>query len=273
MKSLKEILKERPVFGAGVFTMSTIHIAIFAQLGLDFLMFDIEHTPMAITDAKVMLRTCIANGLHPIVRVSSHDEVEIRKAYEMGAEGVIVPHIRTKEDIQKAVAAARFPTYPGGENRYNGTRSYDSNVPAAKYGGRGYDPVQYLDECDRSQMLIAMCEDIQFIENIDEIFSVPGFDAVIFGAFDFGMSEHRADFHKPDIRKREDLNHAFSCLTAKAAEKGIEVFEPLFRTPEVEDIAQAIRAGRRVIRFSFDTHIVQGAMAEHKANIIDRFRK
>lgn len=44
-----------------------------------------------------------------MVRLTGADEVDIRKVLEMGAEGVVIPHIRTRDEAASIVRAAKFP--------------------------------------------------------------------------------------------------------------------------------------------------------------------
>lgn len=262
MKPLKQLVRERPVFGLNVHTLSVINIELYAQTGVDYVMFDVEHTPQAITDVRHMMVTCKSYGVSPIVRVTSNDMIEIRKAYEMGAEGVVIPHIRTREDAITAVQGARFPTYPGGEDRYGGKRSYDSNVRGAYYGGLHYDPAAYLNECDDTQLLFFMCEDVQFAENMDEIFSVKGFDGVMMGPYDYGQSAHHPNFTDVDFSHRPDLQEVYDQLVQRIKENGLIFFGPYFE--------------KGVYTFhtlGFDTFDVQEACAALKENIIDRFKR
>lgn len=271
-KSLKELIKERPVFGCGSFTLSTNNIEIMAKAGYDYVFIDIEHTPMSVTDAREYVQTSIMSGLHPIVRIPDNDEIEIRKAFEIGAEGIIIPHIRTKADIEKAVKAAKFTSYPDKGVFYDGVRSYDSNVRGAFYGGYHYDPVSYMRECERTQMVIAMCEDVQFVENVDEILEVEGIDAINFGPFDYSHSAHVDNFWIVDPKVRPDIQEAFSIVLKKAKEKGIQcIMGSYLAGSTIDSIKKQIEEGHRMISVgrSFDTFLVQDALLKLKKEILD----
>ena len=88
---LKEIMKKRPVFGMTVYTGSPAVIEALGHFGFDFAFIDAEHTPMSVTELKDCVMAARQTGVSPLVRVTRPDEIEIRKALEMGAEGVIIP--------------------------------------------------------------------------------------------------------------------------------------------------------------------------------------
>ena len=90
---LKEVMKERPVFGVTIYSGCPQFIELLGYAGFDFAFIDAEHCPWeptALKDAVLAARTV---GVSPLVRVTKPDMIEIRKALEMGAEGVIIPHV------------------------------------------------------------------------------------------------------------------------------------------------------------------------------------
>src|SRR5208337_2537390 len=73
-----------------------------------------------------LIRTAHGANLTPIVRVLKNDPTLIMKALDLGAEGVIIPHISTKENAAQAMQAFRYG--PGG------SRGACPLVRAADYG-------------------------------------------------------------------------------------------------------------------------------------------
>ena len=86
--------------------------------------------------------------------------IEIRKALEMGAEGVIIPHVRTIEEMETCVSGAKFPPL--------GRRGFDVNVRAAQYG---FDMggVEFYEEANRTELVIPMAEDFEFTDQLDAV--------------------------------------------------------------------------------------------------------
>lgn len=74
-----------------------------------FVVLDTEHTPFVAFETLVtLIRAAEAVGLSPFVRVPDNDPVLIGKVIELGAMGILVPHIETRADADRAVAASRF---------------------------------------------------------------------------------------------------------------------------------------------------------------------
>ena len=77
------------------------------DVGLDWVAIDTEHTAI---DLGTLQNLLIALGDTPtIVRVPGNDPVHIKRVLDMGAAGVIVPHIYSAEDARMAVASCKYP--------------------------------------------------------------------------------------------------------------------------------------------------------------------
>jgi len=116
--SLKDKLKN------GEFTIGTWciipseHVVnILAKAGLDFVLIDMEHGTANLECVYKMVLAANAEGVDALVRVSSNDESEILKVLDVGAAGVIIPHIETVNDCKQALSFTKFP--PMGQRGYS----------------------------------------------------------------------------------------------------------------------------------------------------------
>ena len=66
-------------------------IEVMKQAGVDFVILDLEHEQLTMTEVMSMIRTCDACGMAAMVRVPGLDETSIRKALDMGASAIKVP--------------------------------------------------------------------------------------------------------------------------------------------------------------------------------------
>jgi 2-keto-3-deoxy-L-rhamnonate aldolase RhmA len=111
------------------------------------------------------------------VRVSSDDPTRILSCLDCGATGVLVPHVASVEKARAVAAAAR---YRGGRRGYSGS-------PRA--GGYGATPMwQLVEEQDTSVCAIAMIEDPEALDQIDEIAAVDGIHGLFIGRGDLTVS-------------------------------------------------------------------------------------
>ena len=257
--TLKEKIKRGPVFGIACFTGVASVIESIGHNGLDFIYLDLEHTPWMLGDGfeKQIMSARLA-GLSVLVRMASNDEVSIRKVLEWGADGVVIPHCRSKEDAEESVRAAKFSPL--------GRRGGESNVRAARFGSAGFDWNSYIADQNRDTLVIPMDEDYEFTENIDEILSVPGVDAVNFGPIDYAISLNLSVGYSMG----EEVKTAFDTLVKKCREKGIGVLGPVV-PPSKENIQQSIDNGYTMLILGNDMWHLQGSIKKMMNEAVTSF--
>lgn len=240
---LKEKMKERPVFGMTICSGSPAIIEMLGYTGLDFVFIDSEHNPRAVTDLGELILAARYVGISPLVRVTKPDEVEIRKALEMGAEGVIVPHIKTKEEMEICVRGAKFPP--------KGRRGLDFGVRSSGYGFEQYDGSSYIAYSNDTELVIPMDEDYEFTDNMNELMAVEGIDAVNFGPADYSSSlclKSGYDINQPEV------SQALAELRKRCAPKGIGIMAPA-NPPTLANITNLVSKGVNMIIMSSDYNL------------------
>lgn len=240
---LKEKMKERPVFGMTICSGSPAIIEMLGYMGLDFVFIDSEHNPKAVTDLGEMILAARYVGISPLVRVTKPDEVEIRKALEMGAEGVIIPHIKTKEEMESCIRGAKFPP--------KGRRGLDFGVRSSGYGFAHYEETNYIEYSNQTELVIPMDEDYEFTQNMDELMSVPGIDAVNFGPADYSSSlclKSGYDINQPEV------SQALEELRKRCEPRRIGIMAPA-NPPTIENINNLVSKGVNMIIMSSDYNI------------------
>ena len=148
------------------------HVARAA--GFDALYVDLEHSTMSMDGASRICIACLGTGVTPLVRVPVVDAAHVSRILDGGAMGVIAPHIHDANDARRLVAHCKFPPI--------GTRSSVAWLPQLGY--RTLDPGRAGEVINRTTAVVAMIEDAQALENVDEIAAVEGVDALLVGAND-----------------------------------------------------------------------------------------
>ena len=147
---------------------------IAAAAGFDAVYVDLEHTAISLETTALLCSGAICAGITPLVRVPAHDHQYLTRCLDVGAMGVIVPHVETRAEAEQIVDACRFPP--------RGHRSVSGPNPA-----NGYQPMpqqELLDVFDAQTVLAVMLETPDAIARSDEIASVPGLDMVMIGPHD-----------------------------------------------------------------------------------------
>jgi 4-hydroxy-2-oxoheptanedioate aldolase len=145
-----------------------------SKLEFDWVCIDLQHGLIDYPDLTHLLPAISASDATPLVRVPWNEPYEIMKALDAGAYGVIVPMVNNREEAAVAVAACKYPP--------DGNRSFGP-IRAALYGGRGY-----AREANGHIATIVMIETQEGLDNVEEIVSTPGLDAVYIGPTDLALS-------------------------------------------------------------------------------------
>ena len=82
---------------------------IMANMGFDWLVLDNEHGPYSTETTQLLIQAMSSTDTVPIVRVPWNDMVEIKRALDIGAYGVVIPMVNSKEEALHAVRACKYP--------------------------------------------------------------------------------------------------------------------------------------------------------------------
>lgn len=257
--TLKEIMKERPVFGMTIYTGSPAIVEALGLIGYDFAFIDAEHCPWEVTTLREVVLAARQAGVSPLVRVTRPDEIEIRKALEMGAEGVIIPHVHDVREMQLCVTSSRFPPL--------GRRGYDSTVRSAGYGYARYDASSYIEHSNATELVIPMAEDYEFLDDLDAIMAVPGIDAINFGPADFALSKNIRVFY--DVNQ-PDVQQALARIAAHTQRLGIGLMAPAV-PPTIETVETLLSRGVNMLIMGSDMYNFQSTVASVHKNVIERY--
>lgn len=146
-----------------------------ADAGFDWLFLDGEHAPLNSARLQAILQA-VAGRCSCLVRIPSIDEVWVKQALDIGADGVIVPRIRSADDAGRVVDWCRYP--PAGGRSVGIGRAHG-------YGARFND---YLARANEQVAVVLQIEHADAVAAIDDITAVPGVDALFVGPYDLSGS-------------------------------------------------------------------------------------
>lgn len=163
-------------------------VEILGQCGFDFVVVDAEHAPFDRSSVDLALLAARAGGTAGIVRVAELNAAHILAALDSGAEGVLVPHVASVESARAAVAAARYR---------GGRRGFSNSPRAGGYGAASM--ADHIAHSDATVTLIAMIEDAEALDTIDEIVALEGIDGFFVGRGDLAVALGAANPNTPEI--------------------------------------------------------------------------
>jgi len=169
-------------------------VDILADSGFDFILFDTQHSPVEIKELQYQLQAMKGKKAIPIIRVGANDQAQICYALDIGAKGIIVPMVNTKEE---AVNMVRYCKYPP-----DGIRS---NAGMRGEWGEFKNYREYMNAVNEQLLVIPMIETVESLNNIDDILSVPGVDVLLVGPSDLSINlDVTLDYLNPKYQKTLD---------------------------------------------------------------------
>ena len=211
---------------------------VMSQAGFDFLVIDLEHAPTSVETAAGMIRVIDLAGCSPLVRLPEFSPALAKQVLDAGAHGIIVPNVDSAELAHSVVKSTRYPP--------DGTRG----VGLHRAHGYGTSFQDYLDSSRSGLLVVAQIESLVGVENIDEIASVEGLDAVMVGPYDLS-----ADLGVPGDFQSATFTAAVGRVSdgarARGVPTGIHIVEP-----NPETLRASAMEGHRFLVYSVDMRII-----------------
>jgi 4-hydroxy-2-oxoheptanedioate aldolase len=195
---------------------------VMAHMGWDSLVVDMQHGLIDYQVMVTMLQGISTSDTVPLVRVPWNDPAHIQKALDAGAYGIVCPMINNRAEAEKFVSSMRYAPL--------GSRS-SGPIRASLYGGADYHA-----KANDLVVALGMIETVEAMENLDQILSVKGLDAIYVGPSDLSISHgYLPGGDKPDewmmaalkkildACKRHKVQPGIHCGAASYAKKMIEM--------------------------------------------------
>ena len=142
--------------------------------GYDSYHVDLEHGTLTLPEAGQLCTAGLLVGVTPIVRLPGHDPFMAAAALDLGAMGVIAPHLGTPAEAKRMVDACMYPP--------KGHRSASSTIPQLRYRTWPVDEVRA--HINTQTMVIPQIETEEGVENAAHIAAVDGIDMLLMGMND-----------------------------------------------------------------------------------------
>jgi 2-keto-3-deoxy-L-rhamnonate aldolase RhmA len=215
---------------------------LLENAGADFVIIDLEHSPTSIERLADLLVWFRATTVEPFVRIPQVDYHWIARILDAGAAGIMAPDIKSADEAQKLVSAAKYA--PAGRR-------------GVFLGGglthhRAVDPVEFKHQSNENTVIICQIESRTGVSNAAAIAAVPGVDVLWIGHGDLSH-----DLGVPNQFGHPDFLHAFTSVhhVARAQQKALGI------QPRGPAQAEAfLKLGANVLSFAADTFVYQDAL-------------
>ncbi len=212
--------------GAWLAANNPITAELFGQAGYDFVIVDHEHGPGDFLGAMSQLQALRSGGgslaPSPVIRIPWHDAIYIKRALDIGMEGVMVPNVESAEIADSMVRACLYPP--------KGYRGLAFGV--TRHSAYGADAAETWDKANREMFVMLQIETPKGIEAIPAMAQVPGVDAFLIGPNDLASNSGEnplkpSEAYKKLLAKAENAIKASGKKLASIQHSGLS-FQQLF---------------------------------------------
>ena len=207
MLPIRTLHKQPARYQVGTFikTASPHVVEVLGTSSLDFGVLDAEHAPLDRAALDLMMLAGRAAGLPLLVRIPDRSASTILSVLDMGAAGLLVPHV---DSVADAEAVVRHAKYRGGQRGFSGSPRF------AGYGTLGMK--QALTAGDQA-LVICQIESPQAVACAAQIAALPGVDGLFIGRADLALAMGFEDSKHPDVAAAADQSIAAALAAGKLA--------------------------------------------------------
>jgi 2-keto-3-deoxy-L-rhamnonate aldolase RhmA len=205
-----------------------------AQQGWDWLILDMQHGSFDYSTSYECCHVARQGGAKPLVRVPICDFSAIQRVLDLGALGVVVPMVNSREEAEQAALAAKYPPLGGRSRGGDAWYHFGPN---------------YTEAANRTTVLLVQIEHIKAVAMAEKILAVEGVDGFLMGQVDLALSMGLSDTHFGDNREHQ-----------AAIQHTVEVCNSLgklacYNAFSEAEAKQRVRQGFRVITYQSDVDI------------------
>ena len=183
MNNFKQLLAEkRPLLGTFIKTPHHHNTEVLSRLGFDTLCIDAEHAPFDRGDIDRCILAAKANQQHVVVRIANDSHDSILNILDLGADGVVIPHIKSAVQLDRVIKSCYFG--------HNG-RGYAGSTRMAGYTTHNIH--QNIEHNHTNTAIIAQIEDLEALNELSGICQVDGLDCLFIGRMDLTVALGETD--------------------------------------------------------------------------------
>jgi 2-keto-3-deoxy-L-rhamnonate aldolase RhmA len=217
--------------------------AMLDATGLDFAIIDQEHGAYGPDALAAVVAGFRGGRCRPIVRVAEARREYILTALELGAAGILVPHVETAAEVAEIVRYARYA--PDGDRGLSLMRAHT--------GFRRVDKDRYLAAANAEVLVAIQIETAPAIERLDDILAVAGLDLAFIGPSDLSLScGVPGSLRAPEMRALVDR------IVERARAHGVAVG---IQTYDLEVAAELIAGGVGLVSCNTDANALLSSLS------------
>jgi 2-dehydro-3-deoxyglucarate aldolase/4-hydroxy-2-oxoheptanedioate aldolase len=187
----RQLAADQATFGLWVGLEAPAVTEIAVSLGLDWVVMDAEHGLLDWKEIAEHLRAAVRSETVALVRIAELNGGLIKRALDLGADGIVVPWVETAEQLAQAVAFARYPT--------DGVRG----IGADRATRWGQALAEHTAEANEHVLVVPIIETVRTVANLPAMLEVDGVELFQFGPADFSSTAgYRGQWEGPGVAEQ-----------------------------------------------------------------------
>jgi 2-keto-3-deoxy-L-rhamnonate aldolase RhmA len=251
MSKMKEVLARGDLaYGSFCALKDPAIMEILGYAGFDFAIIDLEHSSLDMSTMEHFIRAAKVAGITSIVRTPQDDYATVLRAVEAGADGVMIPHLISKEMGRRVVNMAKYAPL--------GMRGIDGSTRVARYGN--VPMAEHMKQQNDRLLVIGMIEDKEAVDNLEEILTVDGIDLLFIGAADLSTS-----YGLPHQVTHPTVRAAIKSVFDRANRVGMQVGVPAYDGKQAKEVADL--GARFITSPAVDTYHLTQTLKAHLESV------
>ncbi len=232
----QRLSRDLPVFGLWVTLESPSITEMAVALGLDWVVIDAEHGHLDWKEIVEHIRATVRSDTVVLVRVAERNAGLVKRALDLGADGVVIPWVESSEELQQALGYAWYPP--------QGIRG----IGAERATGWGQCFIEHAAEANEHVLVIPIIETIRTFAQVSSMCQLDGTEAFFFGPADYSATAgFRGQWEGPGV--------ADQILTMKDTIRQAGKHCGIVATSE-EDLTRRVAQGFRMIALGLDSGLL-----------------
>jgi 2-keto-3-deoxy-L-rhamnonate aldolase RhmA len=216
-------------------------VAMCASEGWDYIILDTEHNDYDYETIGNFSLVAKYEQLALLVRTPDKLYHQMAQMLDIGAEGLVLPQVRTKDEVDRIIQAVKYAP--------EGRRGVSISTTATLF--RDYGIEEYTDWANRELFTVIQIESEEGVNNVEKIVATKGVDAIMIGAADLSH-----DMGITGQIHHHRMEEAYREIIDKCNKYGVA---PGIHLTTIEDVEKWVKEGMRFITYSYDSKFFKDA--------------
>jgi 2-keto-3-deoxy-L-rhamnonate aldolase RhmA len=187
-KLRQKLAADQPVYGIWITLESPSISEMAVALGLDWLVIDAEHGHLDWKEILEHIRAAVRSDTVMLVRISESNIGLVKRALDIGADGIVIPWIESVSQLQQALSYALYP--PQGVRGIGGERAT----------GWGQCLLDHTRQANEHVLVVPIVETVTTGRNIRDLCAVDGIELFFIGPADYSSTAgYRGQWEGPGV--------------------------------------------------------------------------